>query len=83
MGTRVGTRVGKDVGANVGNRVGGSVGFGQSSSSVAEQVVAVVSHAVAPQQEKGVGAAHAAHDKVSLRSAGPAQPSQSRDPVPA
>jgi len=30
-----------------------------------------------------VGVVHAEHNEVSLRSAGPAQPEQSKDPVPA
>ena len=70
--------MGKGVGA-----VGLGVGLGQSSSSVAEQVEALALHAVAPQQEKGVEVGQAMHDEVSLRSAGPAQLVQSKDPVPA
>jgi hypothetical protein len=66
VGTAVGSRVGEDV------TVGISVGFGQISSSVAEQDEALALHAVAPQHAKGVGAVQAAHDEVSLRSAGPA-----------
>jgi hypothetical protein len=68
---------------DVGTGEGTGVGSGQISSSVAEQVEVVALQAVAPQQAKGVGVAHETHEEVSLRSAGPAQPKQSRDPVPA
>ena len=67
----------------MGTKVGAGVGFGQRSSSVDEQVEAKVLHAVAPQHAKGVGAVHATHDEVLLRSAGPEQPPQSRVSVPA
>jgi len=100
VGSRVGSGVGASVGASegllvgttvielglfVGTRVGCGVGSGQISSSVAEQVDALTLHAVAPQHALGVGAVQAAHDAVSLKSAGsePAQPAQAKVPVPA
>lgn len=67
----------------MGEGVGLNVGSGQISSSVAEQFEALPLHVVAPQHEYGVGAMQASHDEVSLRSAGPEQLKQSRDPVPA
>jgi hypothetical protein len=85
VGARVGGKLGEGVvvGTRVGTAVGIDVGFGQISSAVAEQVEAEASHAVAPQHAKGVVAVQAEHNEVSLRSAGPAQPKQSRVPVPA
>ena len=63
--------------------VGKGVERAHVSSSVAEHVRAEALHAVAPQHAKGVGTVQAEHDEVSLRSAGPEQPSQSNTPVPA
>jgi hypothetical protein len=89
VGTRVGSRdgltvtVGTRVGTRVGKVVGTRVGSGHISSSVVEHVRPEALHAVAPQHAKGVGAVQAEHDKVSLRSAGPAQLWQSKDPAPA
>jgi hypothetical protein len=73
VGTSVGTAVGiyVNVGTNVGEKVGLGVGSGQISSSVSEQVEALALHALAPQHAKGVGAAQATHDEISLMSAGP------------
>eukprot|EP00613_Pedinella_sp_CCMP2098_P061321 CAMPEP_0171986808 /NCGR_PEP_ID=MMETSP0993-20121228/275062_1 /TAXON_ID=483369 /ORGANISM="non described non described, Strain CCMP2098" /LENGTH=68 /DNA_ID=CAMNT_0012639725 /DNA_START=502 /DNA_END=708 /DNA_ORIENTATION=+ len=67
----------------VGGSVGSEVGAGQIDSSVAEHEGAEALHAVAPQHAKGVPPRQAVHDEVSLKSAGPEQPSQCREPVPA
>ena len=66
-----------------GNRLGLAVGPGQVSTSRAEQSEALALQLVAPQHEYGVGVRQSAHNEVSLRSAGPAQLKQSKDPVPA